>query len=256
MMAAGLRLEGTALTDVGRVREANEDSFCARPEAGLWAVADGMGGHERGEWASAAICDGLAQVPVPDDFDAALGAMANAIHAANGRIFAEASAKGEQMGSTVVAVLMRDRRFGIMWAGDSRAYVLRGGLLHRLTRDHTQVQEMVDRGLLTPEAAEGHPMGHVLARAVGVRATLELDAITDAMQPGDLFLLCSDGLTGVVEDAEIARWLDPAQNGGGPGKLIALCLERGAPDNVTIVTIAATEPTMLSFGAPEGGNRT
>ncbi|MFS0738578.1 protein phosphatase 2C domain-containing protein [Sphingomonas sp. 1P06PA] len=253
MSVAALRLEGVALTDVGRVRDANEDAYCARPEHGLWAVADGMGGHERGEWASAAICDSLAATNVDGDFNTALNAMADAIHAANGRIFSEASAKGEQMGSTVVAILMRERKFGVLWAGDSRAYLLRDGYLHRLTRDHTQVQEMVDRGLLTPEAAEGHPMGHVLARAVGVRNDLELDAIADEMQPGDIFMLCSDGLTGVLDEQEIARLLDPASGPAAPERLVKLCLERGAPDNVTVVSVAANEPTLLSFAAPDGG---
>lgn len=253
MSFGALRLEGTALTDVGQVRDANEDAFCARPDQGLWAVADGMGGHERGEWASAAICEALGQVAVDGDFTVALNAMADAIHGANHRIFAEASAKGEQMGSTIVAILMRERKFGVLWAGDSRAYLLRDGYLHRLTRDHTQVQEMVDRGLLTPEAAEGHPMGHVLARAVGVRDALELDAIADEMQPGDIFMLCSDGLTGVLDEQEIARLLDPASGPAAPDRLVKLCLERGAPDNVTVVTVSASEPTLLSFATPEGG---
>ena len=112
---------------------------------------------------------------------------------------------------------------------------------------------MVDRGLMTADAAEGHPMGHVLARAVGVRAELELDAIADEMLPGDVFLLCSDGLHGVIDDAEIAHLLDPAGAHGDPAALIAVCLERGAPDNVTVITVAASEPTMLRFGALEPG---
>jgi serine/threonine protein phosphatase PrpC len=254
-IATALRLEGAALTDVGRVREANEDSYCARPDVGLWAVADGMGGHERGEWASAVICEALQRVTVSETFNDALAAVAEAIHAANAEIFAEASAKRQQMGSTVVAILLRDRSFGVLWAGDSRAYLLRGGRLHRLTRDHTQVQEMVDRGLLTAEAAAGHPMGHVLARAVGVRNALELDAIADEMLPGDVFLLCSDGLTGVLGEEEIAHLLGPDMSGGRPEPLVALCLERGAPDNVTVVTVTASEPTLLRFVSPIGEDR-
>ncbi|SFS03852.1 PP2C family protein-serine/threonine phosphatase [Sphingomonas jatrophae] len=253
MTVAGLRLDALVRTDVGRVRDHNEDAYCERPQSGVWAVADGMGGHERGEWASATIAEALGQVPPQPDFDTLLQRAADAIHAANGRIFAEAEAKGAQMGSTVVALVVKDRRFGVLWAGDSRGYLLRGGFLHRLTRDHTQVQEMVDRGLLTPEAAEGHPMGHVLARAVGVRGTLELDAIADGVEPGDVFLLCSDGLTGVVEEPEIARMLDPSTARTAPDALVELVLERGAPDNVTVVMVSASEPTLLSFAAGETG---
>jgi serine/threonine protein phosphatase PrpC len=237
---------------VGRVREINEDCYCALPHSGIWVVADGMGGHERGDLASAAIAKSVAAVSTDGDFEATLNAVAEAIHEANRHIYEEAKAAGVQMGSTVVAAVLRERRFGILWAGDSRAYLFRAGQLHRLTRDHTQVQQMVDSGLLSPEAAEGHPMGHVLARAVGVAPELELDAIADEAQAGDLFLLCSDGLHGVVEEAEIARLLADPAGRAAPEGLIAASLERGAPDNVTVVTIAANEATMLRFEPAEG----
>ena len=240
-----LRLEGMAQTDVGRVRDHNEDCYLALPHAGVWAVADGMGGHERGEWASAAIVEALAQVEADDSFELGIDAAAEAIHAANRRIYAESEATGDRMGSTVVAIVLRERRFGVLWAGDSRAYLLRDGMLYRLTRDHTQVQEMVDRGLLTPEAAKDHPMINALARAVGVRPELELDGVVDEMKAGDIFMLCSDGLYGVVDDEEIARLLTPGLARADPAMLIALCLERGAPDNVTVIIVAATEPTAL-----------
>ena len=248
-----LRLEGMAQTDVGRVRDNNEDCYLALPHAGIWAVADGMGGHHRGEWASAAIVEALSQVEAEGSFEQGLQAAADAIHAANRRIYIEGEAMGSRMGSTVVAVVMRERCFGVLWAGDSRAYLLRDGTLHRLTRDHSQVQEMVDQGLLSPEDARDHPMINALARAVGVRPELELDGVIDDMQAGDIFLLCSDGLHGVVEEEEIARLLTPAVARADPELLIALCLERGAPDNVTVVTIAANEPTALRLAPQPGG---
>lgn len=243
-----LRLEGMAQTDVGRKRDNNEDCYLALPHAGIWAVADGMGGHERGQWASAAIVEELAGVSADGSFEEGCIAAAEAIHAANRKIFAEAEAAGTRMGSTVVAIVLRDRRFGILWAGDSRAYILRNGMLLRLTRDHTQVQEMVDKGLLPPEAAKDHPMINALSRAVGVTPELELDGVVDEVEPGDVFMLCSDGLHGVVEEDEIARFLNPALSRADPATMIALCLDRGAPDNVTIVTIAANEPTLLKLG--------
>ena len=243
-----LRFEGMAQTDVGCVREKNEDCYCALPHAGIFAVADGMGGHERGDWASANVAVALAAIDAEGSFEEGVEAVAAAIHAANARIHEEAVALGVQMGTTIVAAVVRERRFGILWAGDSRAYLLRAGTLHKLTRDHTQVQELIDRGILPAAAADGHPMGHILSRALGVGATLELEAVADEALPGDLFLLCSDGLMSVVEDREIAAMLaDPLNN--SPTQLINLARARGAPDNVTVITISANEPTLLRLGA-------
>ena len=245
-MGEPLRIEDTLSTHVGAVRAANEDSAIALPRARFWVVADGMGGHANGKMASQMIIDAVERANLPEDFDAACTIAADTLHDANAAIFAEATARGEQMGSTVVSLLVRDRRFAILWTGDSRAYLYRGGALHQLSVDHTQVQEMLDRGLLTAEQAADHPMGHVLARAVGVTATLELDGVSDEAQPGDLFLLCSDGLHGVLSDDEIAAVL--ATDGvAAPDILIAQCLERGAPDNVSVIVVAAHEPTALSF---------
>ena len=148
------------------------------------------------------------------------------------------------MGSTFVALVIRDDEFAVLWAGDSRAYVYRDGQLVHLTQDHTQVQAMLDRGLLTPEEALEHPMRHVLARAVGVEEVLQIDAIRDMVEPRDLFLLCSDGLHGLVSDDRIAAIL--AQSGSAAAEdLIAECLAGGAPDNVTVTLVAAYEPTLL-----------
>ena len=108
------------------------------------------------------------------------------------------------MGSTVAALIVQEGFFSVLWVGDSRVYLFRDGTLHQLSRDHTQVQEMVDSGLLTPDEAKTHPMSHVLARAVGVQASLELDVIVDEAGVGDRFLLCSDGLTARVSPEEIA----------------------------------------------------
>ena len=251
MSEAALRLVDAARTDVGKVRSVNEDSYISRPEINLWAVADGMGGHENGQWASQQIAASLATVVPTGDFESDAGMVADAIHAANATIFNASQASGKTMGSTVVALLVNGRRFAVLWAGDSRVYLLRDGELYRLTRDHTQVLEMVDRGLLAPEDAEHHPMSHVISRVVGVEQALELDAIQDEAEVGDVFLLCSDGLYGRVQDDEIAAALRAARPAEATEGLIELCLSRGAPDNVTILTIACDELTLLSFGASE-----
>lgn len=245
-MTSRFRIEDSSLSHVGVVRSANEDSHASLPWAGVWVVADGMGGHHNGQFASSTIADTVGAVAPPDDLEAACASVAGAIHQANETIFARSLEEGKQMGSTVVALVLRGAEFAVLWAGDSRAYLYRHDQLFQLTRDHTQVEAMLERGLLSPEEAVDHPMKHVLARAVGVQETLELDAIRDEVESRDIFLLCSDGLHGVLEDAEIAVYL--REHGHGAGDLlIAACIERGAPDNVTVTLVAANEPTLLAL---------
>ncbi|MEP7221498.1 MAG: protein phosphatase 2C domain-containing protein [Novosphingobium sp.] len=243
-MTPAYRLEDTAETHVGKVRSENEDSQISLPESGVWLVADGMGGHANGRYASQTIAGGLDGLPIPADLEGACEAVSRAVQAANAEIFAKSVEAGAQMGSTFVSLVISGGEFAVLWAGDSRAYLFRGGQLFQLSTDHTQVEAMLERGLLTPEEAADHPMKHVLARAVGVEEHLQIDAIRDAVEPRDVFLLCSDGLHGLVSDAEIAAMLaDKAHDAAHD--LIALCLDRGAPDNVTIALVAVNEPTLL-----------
>lgn len=258
MTGRQFRLDWLARTDRGSVRDHNEDTFAAVPEMRVWLVADGMGGHEAGDWASRQIAEAFAELPDSESLQALLTASAEAIHRANASIFARATEQGCQIGSTVVALAVADGQFGVLWAGDSRAYLLRADQLYQLTRDHTQVQAMVDRGILAPEDAASHPMSHVLAKAVGVEAELELEGFTDEVEPGDIFLLCSDGLHGVLDDAEILRILREERFHDAADRLIERCLEIGAKDNVTVILVQAHEPTKLIFApvaAPiEGGD--
>ncbi|HYD44968.1 MAG TPA: protein phosphatase 2C domain-containing protein [Phenylobacterium sp.] len=245
------RFDQAFVTHPGKVRTHNEDSFIARPEIGLWAVCDGMGGHENGQWASSAIVERLAEVAWTGGMDEAAGAVSRAIQEANQAIFRESESLGKSMGSTTVALLVHGRRFAAIWAGDSRIYVLRDGELHRLTRDHTQVRDMVERGYLTEAEAERHPLGHVISRAVGVGLELELDAVVDDVEDEDVFLLCSDGLTGPLDDAEIAEVLRSAKPEAASERLVEMCLQRGAPDNVTVIAVRCNEITLLSL-SPAG----
>ena len=235
-----LPVTDAASSHVGKVRASNEDAFVIRPEAGLWAVADGMGGLARGEWASGVIVRALDDLRFTGAPRADQALLTDAIEAANAAVHGQAGAYGAAIGSTVVALLLRDGRFSVTWAGDSRAYRLRDDRLDQLTRDHTQVQDRVDRGLLTPAEARAHPMAHVLTRAVGVQAILELDSAEGAARTGDVFLLCSDGLHGVAGDDEIAAILRSGEPQSACDRLVALCLAKGAPDNVTVV-VAAVE---------------
>lgn len=245
-MTEGFRIEDGAATHVGNVRTENEDSHFRAPDAGVWLVADGMGGHVNGQYASRAIAAEIQAMHATENFEQACDAVAEAIHAANGKIYSRSLEIGAQMGSTVVALVVRGHEFAVLWAGDSRAYVFRDGQLIALTRDHTQVEALLERGLLSPAEAADHPMKHVLARAVGVQESLELDAIRDTIRPRDIFLLCSDGLHGVLAHDEIARMVRDKGH-DACDDLIAACLERGAPDNVTVTVVEVREPTLLSL---------
>ena len=241
------RIESWAKTHEGRVRDHNEDSFCAREPQGLWAVADGMGGHEGGEWASAKLVEKLDAIALPDDFEQACAAVTEAIRNANREILAEGQKRRKQMGSTIVVLLVQHQRYAVLWVGDSRAYCLRDGELAQLSRDHSQVQEMVDRGIMRAEDAIGHPMGHILSRAVGVRDEVQIDTVTGDVHPGDVFLLCSDGLHGYVDEKEIARLLARGSPERASEDLVEMTLANGAPDNVTVVAVWASDPTLLSL---------
>jgi serine/threonine protein phosphatase PrpC len=244
---SGYRIESHAKTHQGRVRGHNEDSYVVRDDGGLWAVADGMGGHEGGEWASGRIVEELGKIGLARDFGKTCEEALEAAVAANRQILAEGKKRGKSMGSTLVMLVIEGTHYGVLWAGDSRAYLMRGGKLEQLSRDHTQVQEMVARGLMTPEQAQGHPMGHVLSRAVGVQKEIEIDRVEGEILPGDIFLLCSDGLHGVVGDAAIAEHFSREAPDRALDKLIDLTLDKGAPDNVTGIAIWISEPTLLSL---------
>jgi len=247
MEFAPFRIESWARTHQGLVRKHNEDSYCAKEAQGLWAVADGMGGHEGGDFASATLVEKLDEVELSKDFDAAREQVTEAIRNANRAILVEAKKRKKQMGSTIVALLVQGERYSILWVGDSRAYLLRDGDFSQVTRDHTQVQEMVDRGILSPQDAIGHPMGHILSRAVGVRDEVDVDQVTGEVLPGDVLLLCSDGLHGYVDEKEVARLLARGSPERASEELVDLTLANGAPDNVTVVAIWASDPTLLSL---------
>ena len=227
----------------GAVRDHNEDAFLARGGEGLWVVADGMGGLDDGQWAARILARALAETPLSGDLERDAAMVAEVVRHANFVIFKESAERQNHMGSTVVALLVRGGRFATIWAGDSRLYLRRDGALSQVTTDHTQVQQLVDAGYLTREEAAEHPMSHVLARAVGTHAQVEADTLVGEVRAGDLFLLCSDGLPRVVEDAEIAAVLEAGNPSAMVRRLIDLALERGAPDNVTVMTIGCVDPS-------------
>ncbi len=242
---SALRLIAAGASHRGSVRAENEDAMMLHPEGSLWVVADGMGGHTDGHWASHEIIASLSRLSFSGAYEEDIAQIADAIHLANSSIASRAAKQHAVIGSTVVALYVAGTRFAVFWAGDSRVYLLREGTLHRLTHDHTQVQELVDAGALTPEQAERHPAAHVLSRAVGAERTLELEALSDEIRSGDIFLLCSDGLTGIVTEAEIVERLASLPSQTAVARLLELALSQGAPDNVTLVAVACEETTAL-----------
>ena len=236
---AGSLARSVACSHPGLVRHHNEDSFLDRADIGLWVVADGMGGMTAGEVASRLIVTTLDEIAHPVGAADLLHEVRLRLDAANAELRRIAAARGPDVtvGSTVAGLIVHDGHFACFWAGDSRVYRSRNGELDRLTRDHSLVQEMVDAGLLQPDKAEQHPHASVIQRAVGVDDALTLDCVHARIMPGDIFLLCSDGLTRMVGDAELEHHLASAPIRTACDTLLGLVLDRGAKDNVTMILV-------------------
>jgi protein phosphatase len=235
-------LRAAGLTDVGRRRRANEDCYAVSSELGLYLVADGMGGHKAGQVASE-----LAAHAAVRALEALEGTSAPlteklrcSVAAANREIYANAQARPELagMGTTLVALLADAGRVALAHVGDSRAYLIRRGRIRQLTDDHSVVGELIRRSEISEEAARSHPHRHVLTRALGVRREVQADLAELTPAPGDLFVLCSDGLTGRVEDQEIAQVVSAMGSlDDACGRLVDLANARGGEDNITVVLI-------------------
>lgn len=241
------RTRSIAKTDKGLVRSRNEDSILALDDAHVWAVADGMGGHERGDWASGQLTTRLRDF-APGDFNHNLEQIGALVQRANRDIVQAAAQSGAQMGTTVVILHVCGENFAVFWAGDSRIYLMRDRQLFRLTKDHSQVQELVDAGVIDAAAAEHHPAKNVLSRAVGTDPDLSLDAVVDTILPDDVFLLCSDGVCGVLNDHEIAAALSQPRLQSAVDTIADKTLKRGAPDNFSIICVACEEATTVPAG--------
>jgi serine/threonine protein phosphatase PrpC len=236
-----IRFECVSRTHVGLRRKINEDSIFAEPDRGLWAVADGMGGHDAGEMASAMVTDALRCLSSEGDLDEIAGRAVEALREVN-RELIELARSGERgrkgtIGTTVVGLAIANGSFRCFWSGDSRAYRLREGELTRITHDHSLVQELVDAGMLGPDEAETHENANLITRAVGADEKLEVDVVSGDVRVGDQFLLASDGLTRVVRDSELAAHLESGSPQAVAENLIEMVLRRGAPDNVSLVII-------------------
>jgi serine/threonine protein phosphatase PrpC len=226
-------------TDIGRVRARNEDSVAVDAGSGLLVVADGMGGHNAGDVASRMAIEGVLDamrtaVGAADDDQQRLLA---ALRHANDTIYAAAGEDYERsgMGTTVVAVWLRPTRLVVAHVGDSRLYRLRDGVIEALTRDHSEVQDLVDRGILTPAQARASTRRNLLSRALGTDPDVVIDSAAHTPAAGDVYLLCSDGLTNMVEDEEIVAIIrGSASLGAAAESLVAQANERGGRDNISV----------------------
>ena len=229
-----------AATHPGAKRSYNQDSFVNRPDLGLWAVADGAGGHQGGEIASGMLRDALEAIPTCLSASELLAQVRLAVGSTHDSLRTLAQEKGPNalIASTIVVLMVRNDHYACLWAGDSRLYLLRDGVMHQISHDHSLVQELVDANVIQPEEAESHPRANVITRAVGADVDdLVLDKTSARTAPGDRFLLCSDGLYKCMPEYDIAALLAADTVVPPTQAMIAAALTRAASDNVTAVAV-------------------
>jgi protein phosphatase len=252
---SAVKITCEARSDVGRKRKGNEDAVFLNPEQKLYVVADGMGGHAAGEVASRVAVDAIGEfvkltggnqeITWPFGLDDSISYEGNrlktAIRHANSRVIeaTRESAEYEGMATTVAAVLVDGETANIAHVGDSRIYLWSGGSIELLTKDHSWVNEQIQSGAISPEQARSHPLRNVVTRALGGRSDLVVDIQSRRMADGDMLLLCSDGLTTMVTDDDIARILGEAQGdvARAASELVGEANERGGEDNITVVLL-------------------
>jgi PPM family protein phosphatase len=259
------RIASAGATDVGRVRDSNEDAILLRDS--VFAVADGMGGHLAGEIASATALKPVEALEgrVFRDSTAAVEALRSAVVSANETVseLADKEPSYRGMGTTLTAALVEGRRLHLAHVGDSRAYLLRDGRFSQLTDDHTLVQHLVDEGQITREEATKHPQRSIITRAIGVSPVIDVDSMSLELQPGDQLLLCSDGLTGAVDDETIHRVLLEMEDiDVAVDRLVELANANGGHDNITVLLLRyddsgeASPNGSVEAAAGEPGHRT
>jgi protein phosphatase len=236
-------VETGAATDTGCVRDHNEDAYTVQADSGVWLVADGMGGHDAGDFASQTIAEEMSSVGVPISAGDLQARFMERLNRAHARIVQHSiSLGGVTVGATVVGLLVFDQSYACLWAGDSRIYLLRDGVLIQQTQDHTEVRALLEAGVITPQEAETWPRRNVITRAIGVSDDANCDIVSAELRSGDIFLLCSDGLTEHNGDADLAQILTTSVSAQEAcDRLIAQTLERGAKDNVTAVVVRCVE---------------
>lgn len=246
-----MTFKSSATTHVGMVRKVNQDSYAERTDIGVWAVADGMGGHEAGEVASATITDSIKGLAPNENIADMVQAVEQCIMAANLQLTQQAASYDSQRvpGSTIVVLIINGDQGAVVWAGDSRIYRRRDNEITQLTRDHSHVQDLVEQGVILESEAESHPMANVITRAVGISEPLELDSKWIDVRRDDQFLLCSDGLSRLVTNEELESMMANKDSEEVTQSLLHTALVRGARDNVTLICVkdcADSDPALES----------
>jgi serine/threonine protein phosphatase PrpC len=240
--SAGIAAASAAISDVGTVRAVNEDACLERalpPLAGIWAVADGAGGHDAGDVASRMVIEALEDVPTPRNLSELIDGAEARLLGVN-EYLCELAAESEEIafiGSTVAALLSFRRQSVCLWAGDSRVYLWRDGEFKSLTRDHSEVEELIGAGQLRREDAEDHASANIITRAVGADDYLELETRFQAVQDGDRYLLCSDGLFKALREPEIATLVSSGTPDEACARLVGEARDRACTDNVTVIVV-------------------
>jgi protein phosphatase len=228
-------------THVGKVRKLNEDAVLDTPAKGLWAVADGMGGHAAGDYASASLVAALAEIRDGLALNDLIAETRQRLERINVQLVSEGRQRRARIiGSTIVVLLSNGWEAVVMWAGDSRLYRLGPRRLELVTKDHSRIQELITSGKLQPEEAEQHPEANIITRAVGVSELLDLDSQRFEVRAGDTFLLCSDGLSRYLGESDIVTALGAASCQQACDRLIDAALRTPARDNVTHPPARAT----------------
>ncbi len=263
-MSLAEKIDIANISDVGRRRPHNEDSTLSNLDEGVAVLADGMGGYKAGEVASAIavmttynnIKAGIqrintGQIQASTGLTGVSDILKKAVVQANANIYntAESDAECQGMGTTIVACLFHDNMITVAYVGDSRLYRKRGGTLSQVTKDHSLIQELIDKGVYTPEEAIANTPKNLVTRALGIEETVEVDVLEEAVQVGDIYLLCSDGLNDMVDDEEIhltlskysANLLQVAR------ELVRKANEKGGKDNISVILIRVQE-TFSSSG--------
>lgn len=243
------RFHSSAASHSGAMRDHNEDRFVNRPDLGLWAVADGAGGHQAGDVASTIVADALRAVPAGLGSAELLAEVRLRMDRAHKRLQEEAARRGggDILASTVVVLIARGEHYACLWAGDSRAYLLRGGILTQVSHDHSFVQELIDAGAITPSEAMNHPRSNVITRALGAQSEIvNLDKATDRLRSGDRFLLCSDGVSKTLSEEAITRVLATREDASAT-RIVTVALEGQADDNITAVVVDVLSSTPSGY---------
>ena len=231
----------SARSTAGKQREINQDALLELPETGLWAVADGMGGHRDGDIASKAVVDALAGISAGDSLSTLIANVTQCLRKANTDLITMARQIGPDqiIGSTTIVMLAAGSKCAAIWAGDCRLYRHRAGDLTQLTQDHSEPAEPSGQNAVTPEDTAVRTHSNVVTRALGAEPELTFDTITFQAEPGDTYLLCSDGLVKEVNFNELSDILSRDECKKIAGELIDLSLSRGARDNVTVIVVHA-----------------